>query len=143
MSTPAINTEVAERTFAVANTPLFLLRKLQADPAVMEAARTTRPSEVLKLLRRSLAKKPKTLSDLVKPYMLLVVLSMTGKLEDIREAAKIESSAWDWYSYLVGVVIESYRPTTVTTIQVPNTVQSGVVSSKSSSPVLSRMIKVT
>ena len=83
---------LAEQAFAVANTPLFLLRKLRSDPAVLEIARVAQPKAILSALKKSLRRKPKTLSDAVSPYVYLVALSMTRDLGWMEEAARTRCS---------------------------------------------------
>ena len=62
----------AARVFAVANTLLFLVRKLRFDPLVQELGRRFSGTELLDALRSSVAEDPKNLEGAVRPYVYLV-----------------------------------------------------------------------
>jgi hypothetical protein len=115
-----IDTQTAERALAVANTPLFLLRKLRADPTVAELRQNYSAAEILSALKRSLKKTPKTLSEAVTPYLYLVALSGLPDVRFLREAETFAAPNTEWYSYLARLLVETYRPTSFKTIKVQN-----------------------
>ncbi len=137
-----IRTPLAEKAFAVANTPLFLLRKLRSDPAVLEISQTVPPGTIFAALKDSLRRSPKTLSDAVQPYVYLVALSLTRDLQGLKEAAQLEAPYADWFAYIAKVLVDTYQPTVLETIQVPNTVISFGTTSKSSAPTAQQTINL-
>lgn len=110
---------MAESDLLVANTPLFLLRKLRTNQTVAEIAQFSRGSLVLSALKEALKQEPKTLRKTVLPYVYLVALSMMPESSFLQSAAKFKSPHHDWYSYLVEALIQSYRPATIKTIEIP------------------------
>lgn len=102
----------AELSLAVANTPLFLVRKLKGDTAVLELSHFN-GEDLLNWLRNSLQNKPNDLSEAVKPYVYLVALA--AKLDNqflLRAADMKPSYEDDWYSYIYNVLTDTYKPTT-------------------------------
>src|SRR4051812_21469407 len=64
----------AEFALAVANTPLFLLRKLREDEASRNIAIALPEAEIFRRMKQRLARKPKDLRERVEPYVYLVAL---------------------------------------------------------------------
>ena len=54
----------AQKVFAIANTPLFLVRKLLSDPVVLELSRRFSGTELLDALRSSASEQPDELAAL-------------------------------------------------------------------------------
>ena len=133
---------LAEQAFAVANTPLFLLRKLRSDPAVLEIARVAQPKAILSALKKSLRRKPKTLSDAVRPYVYLVALSMTRDLMRMEEAARLASRHSDWFSYIAKLVLDTLQPTSFNNMQIPRTLMSSSTTTSSSAPTRTEIVAV-
>jgi hypothetical protein len=63
----SVDPEIAERTYAVSNVPLFLLRRLQTDTAPRSVAASWTAGEILDALRGALREKPEALHDAVRP----------------------------------------------------------------------------
>lgn len=137
-----IDTLGAEGSFAVANTPLFLLRKLRGDPAVIELARNFSASDILRALKKSIRKRPHSLSDSVRPYVYLIALSIVGDAAELKEASTLAAPDADWFSYLANFIFVTHRPTTYTKITVPNTVLSSTVLFQSHLPTTFRIIEI-
>jgi len=66
--------EAAEKIFAVSNTPSFLVRKLRDDDSVRAVAENFSGLQILSEIKKAAKKKPKTLGDCTRPYVLLVAL---------------------------------------------------------------------
>src|SRR5436190_13534617 len=98
-TTRDIDLSGAEAAFAVANTPLFLLRKLRADVAAMDIARLNSGKSILADLRRALQGKPVGFAESVLPYVLILALSYKTDFRLLRTAAKQRAARYPWYSY--------------------------------------------
>jgi len=127
-----IDTQTAEAALAVANTPLFLLRKLRADPIVASLARDRNAEELLSSLREISQKEPQTLQDLVLAYVYLVSLSLKENLSNLHAAAAIPIQA-EWYRYIANYLAQSAEPTVRVNLTFPQHWSANNVSIKSSS----------
>lgn len=107
-----INLASASLTLAVANTPLFLLRKLRADPSVHEIAASFGGDEILAELSRLACSEPRDVIDYVRPYAFLVSLSMLPSIDYLKRVASIKGTdRWEWFSYIHRVLLDTYIPT--------------------------------
>ena len=110
------------QSYAVANTPLFLLRKLREDSGIYEYARKRSGQDILSDLRSAMAEPPKEIFDYVRPYAYLVALSLKhdadylGRIADVTEAQRW---AWDWFEYLHHVLLQTSIPTAVQQSRMP------------------------
>jgi hypothetical protein len=110
----------AQSAFLVANSPLFLLRKLRDDPAVVMIAKYAVPTAILKQLRQSLSRPPRALHTAVAPYVYLVALSMQPDIRYLHEASELSAPHHAWFRYLSGVLLQTYKPTTVQMVTLPS-----------------------
>jgi len=102
----------AASTLAIANTPLFLVQKLQEDPVVRTISTQMTGDEILSELQSTVQKKPETLRESVVPYVLLVALYHNSQAAYLRKATRIQPSYEDqWFVYVRNVLIETYQPT--------------------------------
>jgi hypothetical protein len=106
-------------SYAAANTPLFLLRRLHSDPEIAELGLTFSAEQLLEALRAAAAVEPQTPQDAVRPYALLTALWHKDRSEPLKEAATIEASYSDWYKYLSSVLLETFSPINSSQIQLP------------------------
>lgn len=129
--------------YAVANTPLFLLRKLQRDPLTREIATSFSSDQILAALKSALEAEPSSAEEYVKPYVLLVALSQQPNDSGLRAAGAMpKTEKWDWYGYLQRVLLASFNPTTTFAIKAPSfQIGSGSVS-RSQAPVERKIIVV-
>ena len=119
-----IDLKQACRAFAVANTPLFLLRKLRQDSSVMEISRSFSPEAILKAIDVIFSQAPETLYDHVAPYAYLVALSKLSDGVHLRNALALRApEQWNWFDYIRNVLIETYSPISHTTLWVPGKVE--------------------
>jgi hypothetical protein len=130
-----INLAQACRTFAVANTPLFLLRKLRSDPAISEIARRFSADEILDAIRDAVERDPAELLHAVRPYAYVVALSKKPQDKELREASRISAPKWGWFSFIASVLIDSFSSVSVQQIQIPVFTQSPSYSIRSNEPV--------
>jgi hypothetical protein len=104
----------AELSFAVANTPSFLIRKLKSDPAVIELSHFE-GNELLNWLMESVRNRPTSLVQAVKPYVYLIAIASKLDNQFLIRAGDIKPAYEDdWYPYIYRVLTESYKPTTTT-----------------------------
>jgi hypothetical protein len=116
--------------YAVANTPLFLLRKLRVNQTVADIARLASGPVILSELRQALSRRPRTLRGAVLPYALLVALSMTSNTLLLRRAATLRAPHHEWFTYLCEVLSNGSTPTVTSTIQLPTSPKSKDVKTK-------------
>src|SRR5882724_11742419 len=91
----------ASHAYAVANTPLFLIRKLQQDPVVHEVSRSFSGEEILEELRRAVEHEPRGLVEYVRPYVYLAALSRQQQGVYLKTAGQLTNAAkWDWFEYM-------------------------------------------
>lgn len=110
---PAADFTQLAQTFALANTPLYLVRKFREDPTVQELARGFSGEQILAVLEKALNQEPVSLLDYTKPYAYLVALSLMPEGGHLREAAKLPNmDKWQWLSYIRAVLAETFIPTT-------------------------------
>jgi len=109
----------AEAAFAVANTPLFLLRKLRADGAAGNIARSNSGRAILADLARALRRKPVGFAESVLPYLLIVALSYKPDIRFLRAASRKHALHYPWYSYIANVLLQEFRSTSKSNVRVP------------------------
>jgi hypothetical protein len=112
-----INLETAEKAFATANTPLFLLRKLRADPAVSEIARRFDPEEIFQELRRAVKRHAASFQSAVLPFVLLVALSLNLDNEYLLKSSKLKAPHHAWFAYCCEYLLREFRPTSIVTLR--------------------------
>src|SRR5208337_2829318 len=131
------NLEQAALNYAVANTPLFLLRKVREDPVTREIADSFSGQAILAELRSSVDRSPENLLDYVRPYVYLVALSMKPEDVHLRAAARLPNiEKWNWLSYLQGVLLETYTPTESAVINLQPKMQQYYVTGRMDAPVV-------
>jgi len=102
-----IDLTLAERDFTVANTPLFLLRRLQRDSAVRRISESMTTEEILSYIRDYVTKEPATVREAVLPYACLVALSIKPDIFGLKNATLIVPHAWHrWFNYMRTVLVQ-------------------------------------
>lgn len=137
------NLSNAARIFSVANTPLFLLRKLREDASVQEIGRSFLPDEILVELRNALSATPADVEDFVRPYVYLVALGTQDArhLEKIGALNDVQKWSWEWFEYLRQVLSEVSIPTVDQTLKMP--AQATTTVSRTNSAVERQLIVIT
>jgi hypothetical protein len=109
--------DAAEGAYVVANTPLFLLRKLLSDPLIVALAHDTSGDDLFDALTAATSRPPASLSDRVLPFILLVALAIKGDLQSLYRALALPplDAKSHWFPYLANVLLETTRPYSVTT----------------------------
>ena len=124
----------AGRVFAVANTPLFLVRKLRSDPVVQELSRRFSGQALLQELRVSVMENPSDLAGAVRPYVYLTALSLMPSPEALSQTSSIRAPYCDWFDYVRDYLLETYSSVQRMEIVIPNQVQSSSASIESHLP---------
>ena len=108
---------LAQQAFAVANTPMFLIRKLRVDPEVHEIARLFDGEVILSQLEAALGNAPKSLRESVLPYVLLVSLSFKNDVSFLKATEGIARGYEDdWFDYARQVLLQTHRTTVFSSI---------------------------
>jgi len=123
----------AEETFALANTPFFLMKRLRSDPAVLQIAKCTPAQEILESIKSAVAEAPKNLREAIFPYVCLVALSLKSESAALKEAGAIQTNHFDWYSYVASVLFEEGNPSKVIKYSLPGYFQDNQVSIRTDS----------
>lgn len=123
----------AASVYAVSNTPLFLVRKLQADPAVRALGDGCSGEEIVEALRVAVTTEPQDAQEAVRPYVYLVALWYKPELEHLLEARRIAAPQYLWFAYIASVLIQTFSPVQKQLITVPGQLDSPRPSITSSS----------
>jgi hypothetical protein len=98
---------------------MFLLRKLRSDSSVWRLVQLCSAEELFSDLMASLANKPESLVDAIKPYALVVALAQKGNVALLREIVKHPAPFSDWFSEIANILIQTSEPTETTVITPP------------------------
>ncbi|SRR5258708_10503088 len=136
MSSPSDFTlSQAARVYGVANTPLFLVRKLQADQEVRAMSDALSGEQILNALREAVKGVPATPVEDVRPYAFLVALWFKPEVEHLREAAKLSAPSWRWFDYIAAVLLQTFSPVFNQVVRVPPAVSMNSPSVESTAPI--------
>ena len=128
-----MNLDGAQGIFATANTPLFLLRKLRANPDVQRINSVCDAEDILEALNRAVLHKPQTLEDMVRPYAYLVALSLNQTKSYLERGATIPAPHHAWFQYIGEVLIKTYQTTAFSVIESPPYLSEPVISFRGTS----------
>src|SRR6516164_770353 len=98
----------ASESYLLANTPLFLIRRLQSDPVVHHLSRSFSSTEILDTLKISLESDPVSLEEAVWPYVLVTALFLNGNFVDLQEAAGLTSAKFKWYGWVAATLLANW-----------------------------------
>jgi hypothetical protein len=115
------NLSEASANFLVANTPLFLARKLRSDNAIYLFSRSASASDIFDTLADAISKRPQTVEDAVLPYALLVALSLKPERNFLQNAARLNFQYSDWFKYIADYFLQSYPSISVQSVTAPST----------------------
>jgi hypothetical protein len=101
----------------VANTPLFLSRKLRLEPRIAEFSSMTDDLTLFEKLKTLLAHTPQTLEEEAKPYVYVVALAMKNRSDLLLQAQQIISNDYRWFSHVLAYLVSSITPTSATVVQ--------------------------
>jgi hypothetical protein len=100
----------AEKSFATANTPLYLIRKLRTDVSVSRLAARATAVQLFREMRIALRSTSDDFRSSVLPYVLLVALSLKSENKFIIKAATLPAPHHPWFRYCCDYLATTYRP---------------------------------
>lgn len=103
----------ADRAFATANTPLYLIRNLKKDQAVKLYSRDLTAKGLFKRLESSLKTEASDFRSSVLPYVFLVAISLRSDKEFLRKAATLPAPYHHWYRYSAEFLLSEFQSTSV------------------------------
>lgn len=121
------NLSQASYVYGIANTPLFLVRKLQDDPAIRALGAECSGEQLVDALRLIAAREPASAVEAVRPYAFLVALWFNPKIEYLKEASNIQTLVYKWYAYIAQVLLETFSTVQSESIEVPGELRAPVV----------------
>jgi hypothetical protein len=133
----------AGKIYGIANTPLFLIRKLQVEPTARAIGDACAGSEIVEALRSMVNTEPANAAEAVRPYVLLLALWYKPEVDYLLEAAKLQTTIYGWYSYVAEVLRATFSSVQGQVIEVSGQLLSPTVSIESSSPSASRCVIVS
>jgi hypothetical protein len=122
------------RVYGIANTPPFLVRKLQADPIVHAISEQCSAQQILDGLRSALNSDPLSPVEAVRPYAYIVALWLKPEMEHLQEAAKIPAPSYRWFATIVEILVQTFSPIENQSIDVPGLFSAPIVSVGTSAP---------
>jgi len=141
-----IPTEVTAYTgiynaYAVANTPLFFLRKLKEDQAPSELARKYTSEEIFNALKESLVADIQSRTDYASPYVFLMALAKKDDLNLLRSVENLPGvERFDWFQYIWRVLVETFSPKLITTFDAPKEVRPLIILGSNTSTVANELV---
>lgn len=116
----------------IANTPYFLLRKLQDEPIVRDLSDRCSAEAIVTALRDALARDPLAEPgdpiEAVRPYVFLVALWFKPEIEHLQEASRVSATSWRWFDQIAQMLIETYSRIENKRMHVPGTLPSQTIS---------------
>lgn len=100
-------------SLVLANTPLFLVRKLVKDPAVQKLFHEVGPEIILSQLKTAVEKEPQDISEKAIIYASLIALSFSKDIKFLLAASKLSAPHLDWFEYIAVELLARYKSTAV------------------------------
>jgi len=100
----------AASILAVANTPLFVVRKLRERPDILTLALSMDIADIAEKLKKSAGSSPRNVRESAAPYLYATLLSMRGDARSIASVLRVNPS-YRWF----GNIAEFLIKTTVST----------------------------
>ena len=109
----------AEKTVALANTPIFLARRLRENPAVRRALTLHGAQNIFQALEEICGRTPETLADATEVYFYLVALSYDVDLSFLRRANTLIAPNIKWYKDVAIYLVSKIAPVISLSVTVP------------------------
>jgi hypothetical protein len=114
------NLNVAAGALVVANTPLYLIRKLRSDASVQGLSREFNGQALRDALRLTASTRPVDHVSAVKPYAFLVALAMKPSGDELRDSMNIVAHpAYEWFDFIRRALVENTSGINLVNIIVP------------------------
>jgi hypothetical protein len=105
-----LSTSDAELVLAVANTHVFLARRLKENVEAQRLARTYTPQQILGALRDVVSRTPTSVSEVAEPFIYLAALCHVDDLRYLREVATIDAPHLKWFKESAQLLVEMTTP---------------------------------
>jgi hypothetical protein len=109
----------AEVAVAVANTPIFLARRLLEDDATRRAHKLHGAERIFGALKSICARKPKDLKEATEVYFYLISLSFDEDRTWLRKAEALAAPHIKWFQEIAEYLSLTMTPTILGTVQAP------------------------
>jgi hypothetical protein len=129
----------ASHIYAIANTPLFLVRKLKEDPIPRKISEQCSAEQILGVLRTAAGVLPATIIDAVRPYAFLVALWLMPEPDGLERAAEFDAPNFNWYGYILAELLRTFSPVQMQDVQALN-LQSPLIVARSDNPITSVIV---
>ena len=123
MKPEEVNLTDTANIYLIANTPIFLIRRLQADPSVYALAQLCAPLDLYAGIASSLAKSPNNPIEAVRPFAFLVALRIQNCAELFYRAAELPAPSLPWFptvARMLGVTFVPNANVTMTVTPAPS-----------------------
>jgi hypothetical protein len=110
---PNLDLSGPESSYVVANTPMYLIRKIRNDDSVALVSRSLSPDQILDAYKEAVQQEPKTLRDFVVPHVCLVALSRSKTVEQLRASTRIKHRLeYKWLDFVQRYLLDTYQSVT-------------------------------
>jgi len=110
MKPSEVDLSEAGNTYLIANTPLFLARRLQADSSTAVLSRSCSGEDLYAGILDALQGNPENPVDAVRPFVYLIALRGQGSPNLFFKAAELRSQSHPWYSTVARVLEATFIP---------------------------------
>lgn len=115
-----VDLSTAAVSLGLANSPVYLLRRLETDPSVQKLSDKYSESEIFREMKRVLSKKkPSSLEETVWPYVALVALANKKSTQYLDQAASLPADHFQWFAYLAQFLKQSLAHSSTVNISSP------------------------
>jgi hypothetical protein len=118
MKPEQINLTETANIYLIANTPIFLIRRLQADSSVYALAQLCTASDLYDAIVSSLAKPPEDPIEAVRPFAFLVALRIQNCAQLFYKAAELPAPHLPWFSTVARMLGVTFVPNANVTMTV-------------------------
>jgi hypothetical protein len=121
MTALAIDLREAGLSVAVANTPIFLARRLLENAAVRQAHQLHGAEKIFAALQKISARKPSDLNEAAEAYFYLVALSLDDNKLWLRRAGALSAPHVKWFADVADYLLGTARATVISSVHAPTT----------------------
>jgi hypothetical protein len=111
-----IDLREAEKSVAVANTPIFLARRLRENPALQRALKLHGAEKIFGALGIISVRKPSDLKQATEVYFYLVALSLDNDASWLHRARALPSPYIKWFGEIADYLISTTKPTFIASV---------------------------
>lgn len=110
----------AMMSVAVANTPIFLARRLHENPALQRAHLLHGSTKIFTALESISKREPEDLNQATEVYFYLVALSLDTDLSRLRRAQSLIVPHIKWFKEIADYLTSTAKATAITSLQAPS-----------------------